>query len=111
MPPKPEFQICTKQGGPSFEFTFLDGEQEILTARGDMSGCGTVTLHDKDRRQPTRAFWSEINEAIYAAEAKVTFGPLTIERVATGDQPAAKAVLADPIKIRQLYDTISALPK
>src|SRR5256884_1998386 len=100
MPPKPEFQICTKQGVPSFEFTFLNGEQEILAARGDISGCGTVTMNDKDRRQPTRAFWSEINGAIYAAQAKATFGPLTIERVATGDQPAAKALLADPVKIR-----------
>jgi len=116
----PEDQACTLQLGPSYNLSFLKGDQQLVSIVADKSGCGTVTLAQNDTRLADEAFWTLLRD-IGGKELEenqgtppATTGEITAVEITTlpvtGDSAVAM-ITGEPDKVKQLYQAALASPE
>jgi hypothetical protein len=112
LPPMPQQIACPAVAGPRYELTFLRGTQTQVRAVADRGGCGTVTIAgEKQDRLASKAFWDQLNQAIYAATPIAKPQALAIQHTLQGNQPVRTARIADSASAQRLYNAILALPQ
>jgi hypothetical protein len=68
LPQMPQNVVCTLERGPHYTLTFLRNNKPLATALAKRDGCHPVTITgEKQDRQATSAFWSQLDQAIQKA--------------------------------------------
>jgi hypothetical protein len=68
LPLMPQNVVCTLERGPHYTLTFLRNNKPLATALAKRDGCHPVTITgEKQDRQATSAFWSQLDQAIQRA--------------------------------------------
>jgi hypothetical protein len=107
----PDFQACTMELGPHYMLTFHQGKKTLATVKAERDGCRPVSIAgEAHNRQATEPFWTQLDQAIYAAAPPARPQWLAILRsIQSGQQPQA-ARLASAAQTQHLYNAILALP-
>lgn len=110
LPPMPARVACTSELGPHYSLTVRRGSQTLLTALARREGCSPVTLGGESRdRRASQAFWSQLDEAIYAATPLAHPTGLAIEHVSDPAGPPQTALISSAEVAQRLYTAILAL--
>lgn len=68
LPQMPELQSCTLELGRDYTLVFLRGKKALASVVAQRYGCGVVTIAgEKQNRQATQDFWSQLDQAISTA--------------------------------------------
>ena len=71
LPQMPGQQSCTLELGRAYQLVFLQGEKTLASVIAQRYGCGVVTIAgEKQNRQATQDFWSQLDQAIQKAMDK-----------------------------------------
>ncbi|WIG61280.1 MAG: hypothetical protein OJF49_004028 [Ktedonobacterales bacterium] len=122
LPPLPQNQGCSLIAGPSYELAFYVGNK-VMRATADRSGCGTAMLLGGNviailaaggTRQADAAFWQLLEQALSSAPATKALpdqAGLKIMPALSDKTTSAQVVnITSPDLLRELYDTVYALP-
>src|SRR5258707_4719028 len=78
----PAYQACTAELGPHYTLTFRQGTSTLVTVIAMRDGCRPVTIKGEGYdRQATAAFWTQLDQAIYAATPPANVQWFAIQRL------------------------------
>src|SRR5258708_30019034 len=107
----PAYQACTAELGPHYTLTFRQGTTTLVTAIAMRDGCRPVTIKGEGYdRQATAAFWTQLDQAIYAATPPANVQWFAIQHLLQAGQPPQTARITDASTAQRLYHAILALP-
>jgi hypothetical protein len=107
----PAYRACTAERGPHYTLTFRQGTSTLVTVIAMRDGCRPVSIAGEGYdRQATAAFWTQLDQAIYAATPPANVQWFAIQRLLQAGQPPQTARIADASTAQRLYHAILALP-
>jgi len=107
----PEYRACTAELGPHYTLTFRQGTKTLVTVIAMRDGCRPVTIKGEGYdRQATAAFWTQLDQAIYAATPPANVQWFAIQHLLHPGQPPQTARITDASTTQRLYNAILALP-
>ena len=107
----PAYQACTLERGPHYTLTFHQGTKTLVTVIAMRDGCRPVSIAGEGYdRQATAAFWTQLDQAIYAATPPANVQWFAIQRQLQAGQPPQTARVTDTGMAQRLYHAILALP-
>ena len=107
----PAYQACTAELGPHYTLTFRQGTKTLVTVIAMRDGCRPVSIAGEGYdRQATAAFWTQLDQAIYAATPPAKVQWFAILHLLHPGQPPQTARITDASTTQRLYDAILALP-
>ena len=111
LPQMPDNRACTSELGPHYTLAFHQGNKTLVTVIAMRDGCRPVSIagegHD---RQATAAFWTQLDQAIYAATPPANVQWFAIQHLLHPGQPPQTARIAAASTAQRLYHAILALP-
>jgi hypothetical protein len=111
LPQMPENLGCTAELGPHYTLTFRQGSKTLVTVIAMRDGCRPVSIagegHD---RQATATFWTQLDQAIYAATPPAQVEWFAIQHSLHPGQPPQTARITAASTAQRLYHAILALP-
>ena len=112
LPLMPEQIACTAEAGPHYTLTFLRGTQTLAQVVAKREGCGAVTIAGETQdRQASKTFWSQLDQAIYAATPVAKPQSLAIQHALQGNKPVQTARITDATTAQRVYNALLALPR
>lgn len=112
LPLMPQQIACTAEVGPHYKLTFLHGTRILTQALAMRQGCDPVTITgEKQDRRASPAYWTQLDQAIYAATPIAKPQSLAIQHTLQGNQPVQTARIADATIAQRLYNALLALPQ
>lgn len=112
LAPLPQNIGCTADFGPSYTLSFLEEGKTLATATAERYGCRPVSLAgEKQDRETTQAFWSQLDQAIYQATPVARPEQLAILHTVQPDQLSQTAQIASVETAQRLYQAILELPQ
>ncbi len=107
----PAYRACTAELGPHYTLTFRQGTTTLVTVIAMRDGCRPVTIKGEGYdRQATAAFWTQLDQAIYAATPPAKVQWFAIQRLLQAGQPPQTARITAASTTQRLYHAILALP-
>jgi len=107
----PAYQACTAERGPHYTLTFRQGTATLVTVIAMRDGCRPVSIAGEGYdRQATAAFWTQLDQAIYAATPPANVQWFAIQRLLQAGQLPQTARITDASTAQRLYHAILALP-
>ncbi len=107
----PAYQACTAERGPHYTLTFRQGTTTLVTVIAMRDGCRPVSIAGEGYdRQATAAFWTQLDQAIYAATPPANVQWFAIQRLLQAGQLPQTARITDASTAQRLYHAILALP-
>ncbi len=111
LPQMPAYQACTAERGPHYTLTFRQGSKTLVTVIAMRDGCRPVSIAGEGYdRQATAAFWTQLDQAIYAATPPANVQWLAIQHLPQPGQPPRTARITAASTAQRLYHAILALP-
>ena len=110
LPPLPTNQACTAELGPHYTLTFRQGSKTLVTALARRDGCRPVTLSGEAQdRKATQTFWSQLDQAIYAATPPAHPAAVAIQYTPAATRAPQTARIPSAAVAQRLYTAILAL--
>src|SRR6266567_171803 len=101
----------TPERGPHYTLTFRQGTTTLVTVIAMRDGCRPVSIAGEGYdRQATAAFWTQLDQAIYAATPPANVQWFAIQRLLQAGQPPQTARITAASTTQRLYHAILALP-
>jgi len=111
LPQMPDKLACTAEAGPHYTLTFHQGSKTLVTVIAMRDGCRPVSIAGESHdRQATAAFWTQLDQAIYAATPPAQVKWLAIQHLPHPGQSPQTARITDVTTAQRLYHAILALP-
>lgn len=111
LPQMPADQSCTLELGPHYTLTFRQAGTLLDTVIARREGCHPVSIAgEKQDRQATKEFWTQLDLAIYEATPPARPEQLSILRPLQPGQQPQTAQITSAIAAQRLYNAILALP-
>lgn len=111
LPTLSPLQACTADAGPHYRLTFLQGTATLETVEAHREGCWPVTIAStRSLRQATRAFWEQLDHAIYLATPPLKPDRLAVAVAPDAGQAPQTTLITSAATAQQVYDAILALP-
>lgn len=112
LPPMPQQIACTLEAGPHYTLTFLRGTQTLAQVVAKREGCGAVTIAGETQdRQASKTFWSQLDQAIYAATPVAKPQSLAIQHASQENKPVQTARITSTATAQRVYNALLALPQ
>src|SRR5262249_35706881 len=94
-----------------YTLTFHQGTSTLVTVIAMRDGCRPVSITGEGYdRQATAAFWTQLDQAIYAATPPANVQWVAIQRLLQAGQPPQTARITAASTAQRLYHAILALP-
>jgi hypothetical protein len=111
LPLMPAQRICTAEMSTRYTLTFLHGKKTLATADAQRYGCRPVSIAgEKQARQATPMFWSQLDQAIFKATPAASAQRLALLQSPSSGQSLKIALISSATTAQQFYDAALALP-
>ncbi len=112
LPIMPQNIACTADLGPHYTLTFFAGTQKLTQVVAKREGCHPVSIAGESQdRQASQVFWTQLDQAIYAATPPATVLALAIQHTLPGKQAVQTAHITDAASAQRLYSQLVSLPQ